>query len=159
MNTLLWIVAVLLILVGFAGIILPALPGIVLIFCGLLIAAWIDHFEKVGWVTLLFLGGLTILSIVLEHFASVYGVKRSGSSKEAIAGSVIGAVVGIFFGFPGIMIGPFIGAVIGELIASRDVLRAGKAGIATWLGLVFGMAAKVAIAFTMIGTFIIVFIS
>jgi uncharacterized protein YqgC (DUF456 family) len=159
MTVLLWIAAALLILIGLAGIILPALPGIILIFMGLLIAAWIDNFEKVGWVTLLFLGGLTILSMVLEQVASVYGVKRSGSSKEAIAGSVIGAVAGIFFGIPGIILGPFIGAVAGELIAHQDLLRAGKAGVSTWAGLLLGMAAKIAIAFTMIGIFIIVYIS
>jgi uncharacterized protein len=159
MTTLLWIVAILLILIGLAGIILPALPGIVLIFCGLLVAAWIDHFEKVGWVTLLFLGLLAVLSLALEYVVSAYGVKRSGSSKEAIAGSVIGTVAGIFFGIPGIILGPFIGAVAGELIANQDLLRAGKAGVGTWLGLLLGIAAKIAIAFTMIGTFIIVFVS
>jgi uncharacterized protein YqgC (DUF456 family) len=159
MTTLLWIVAILLILVGLAGIILPALPGIVLIFIGLLVAAWIDDFEKVGWVTLLFLGLLTVLSLVLDYVVSAYGVKISGSSKEAITGSVIGTVAGIFFGIPGIILGPFIGAVAGELIANQDLLRAGKAGVGTWIGLLLGIAAKIAIAFTMIGTFILVFVS
>lgn len=158
MTTLLWIVAVLLVLAGLAGIILPALPGTLLIFLGLLLGAWIDHFERVGGVTVAILGFLTLLSLLMDYLASVYGVKRSGASRQAVTGSIIGTVAGIFFGIAGIMIGPFIGAVAGELIANQDMLRAGRAGFATWLGLVIGMAVKVAIAFTMIGIFILFFI-
>jgi uncharacterized protein len=47
-----------------------------------------------------------------------------------------------------------VGAAIGEFIAQRDALRAGKIGLATWLGLLLGTAAKIAIAFTMIGVFL-----
>jgi hypothetical protein len=139
--------------------VLPALPGTVFIFLGLLVAAWIDHFERVGWVTLVVLGVLTLLSLSMDYVASTYGVRRSGASKQAIAGSAVGTIVGLFFGIPGIILGPFIGAMIGELIARRDMVRAGRAGLVTWLGLVLGMALKLALAFTMIGIFIIVYIA
>jgi uncharacterized protein YqgC (DUF456 family) len=158
MTTALWVLAILLILIGLAGILLPALPGAPLVFLGLLLAAWIDHFEKVGWATLLVLGFLTILSLVIDYLAAVYGVKRFGASRQAVTGSMIGVVVGLFFGIPGILLGPFLGAVIGELVANQDMLRAGRAGAGTWIGLVLGMSVKVAIAFTMIGIFILAFI-
>ncbi len=158
MTVLLWILAILLVLAGLAGIILPALPGTILIFLGLLLAAWIDHFEKVGWTALVFLGGLTVVSLLLDYAAAAYGVKRFGASKEAMTGSVVGTMVGLFFGIPGVVLGPFMGAIIGELAANRDLLRAGRAGIGTWLGIAFGIAAKLAIAFTMIGIFIVLFI-
>jgi uncharacterized protein YqgC (DUF456 family) len=158
MTPLLWTLAILLVLIGFAGIILPALPGTPLIFFGLLLAAWIDHFERVGRVVVVVLGLLTVLSLIVEYAASVYGVKRSGASRQALTGSLIGLALGVFMGIPGILIGPFVGAVIGELMASSDVLRAGRAGIGTWLGLVFGMAVKVGLAFAMIGIFIISYI-
>ena len=50
---------------------------------------------------------------------------------------------------------PLVGAAIGEFVAHRDALRAGKVGLATWLGLMLGTVAKIAIAFTMIGVFVV----
>lgn len=158
-TTLLWILSVLLVMIGLAGIVLPALPGTILIFFGLLLAAGIDHFERVGWITMVFLGFLTVLSFIIEYLSSVYGVKRAGASRQAVTGSIAGLAVGMFLGLPGIILGPFIGAVIGELIANQDMIRAGRAGVATWIGLVVGMAFKLAIAFAMIGTFIIVYLA
>lgn len=145
-------------MIGLAGIVLPALPGTILVFLGLLIAAWIDHFQRVGWVTLTFLGLLTVLSFVMDYLASAYGVKRFGAGRQAILGSAMGLMVGMFMGIPGIIFGPFIGAVIGEMIAHRDIIRSGKAGLGTWLGLLLGIAIKLAIAFTMVGIFVIVYL-
>lgn len=158
-TTLLWILSVLLVVVGLAGIVLPALPGTILVFLGLLLAAGIDRFERVGWITIVFLGCLTVLSFVMDYLASAYGVKRTGASRQAVIGSVVGLALGMLMGIPGIIFGPFIGAMIGELIAHQDIMRAGRAGLGTWLGLVVGIAVKLAIAFTMIGTFIIVYIA
>jgi uncharacterized protein YqgC (DUF456 family) len=155
----LWILSALLVIIGLAGIILPALPGTILVFLGLLLAAGIDHFERVGWATLLFLGFLTVLSFITDYVASAYGARRYGASRQAIFGSLIGLTLGMFLGIPGILFGPFIGAMIGEFIANQDILRAGRAGIGTWLGLVIAVAAKIAIAFTMVGTFIVVYIT
>lgn len=155
----LWIISALLVIVGLAGIVLPAIPGTILVFLGLLLAAGIDHFNRVGWPTLVFLGFLTVLSFIIDYVASAYGAKRAGASRQAIIGSVIGLTLGLFVGIPGIIFGPFIGAVIGEFMANQDILRAGRAGFGTWLGLVIAMAGKIAIAFTMIGTFIVVYLA
>jgi uncharacterized protein YqgC (DUF456 family) len=158
-EVLLWILSALLVITGLAGIVLPAIPGTILVFFGLLLAAGIDQFTRVGWPTLTFLGLLTALSFVIDYFASAYGVKRFGASRQAVIGSLIGLTLGMFLGIPGIIFGPFIGAMAGEFMANRDILRAGRAGVGTWLGLVLGIAARIAIAFTMIGTFIIVYIA
>jgi uncharacterized protein len=155
----LWILSVLLVIIGLAGIVLPAIPGTILVFLGLLLAAGIDSFERVGWLTLLFLGFLTALSFLIDYAGSAYGAKRYGASRQAIIGSIIGLTFGIFLGFPGIIFGPFIGAAIGEFLANQDLLRAGRAGLGTWLGLVLAVAGKIAIGFTMIGTFVIVYIA
>ena len=105
MNTILWIVAVLLVIIGLAGIVLPMLPGTVLVFAGLLIAAWADVFEKVGWVTIAVLGALTALSLLVDIAASGAGVKRAGASKQAVIGAVIGAVAGRFGTAMGLVMG------------------------------------------------------
>jgi hypothetical protein len=159
MNTILWTVAVLLVITGLAGIVLPMLPGTVLVFSGLLIAAWADGFEKVGWVTIAVLGAFTAVSFLVDIAASGAGVKRAGASKQAVTGAVIGAVVGLFFGFIGVLAGPFLGAVAGEFLAHRDLFRAGKAGFGTAMGLVLGAAMKIALAFAMIGIFAAAYVS
>lgn len=154
MITLLWAVAILFVLAGLAGTILPALPGAPLVFVGLLIAAWIDHFQKVGWFTLTLIFLLMILTFVIEIAAAGMGAKRVGASKMAIFGAAVGTIVGIFFSIPGLLLGPFIGAVVGEYLSRRNWEQAGKVGIGTWIGLIVGTAGKLAVIFTMVGLFV-----
>ncbi len=147
------VLAALLVLVGLAGTVVPVLPGVPLVFGGLLVAAWADGFQRVGTFTLVLLGLLTALAVVADFAASAFGAKKLGASPRAVLGATIGAVVGIFFGLPGLVLGPFVGAVAGELSAHRELLRAGKAGLGTWLGLLLGSVAKLTLAFLMVGVF------
>lgn len=151
----LWIVVFLLVGVGLAGTVLPILPGVPMIFIGLWLAAWIDGYERVGGFTMGLLGVLTLLSVVVDFAASAMGAKRVGASPRAIWGAAIGSIVGIFFGLPGLLLGPFVGAVAGELSVRGDSGKAAKVGIATWLGLLFGALAKIALSFAMIGIFVL----
>ena len=153
-QTLLWLLAISLVMVGLAGTILPMFPGIPFVFGGLLVAAWIDHFERVGWITLTVLGTLMLLAIAIDFIAGTLGAKRVGASPLALWGATIGAVVGIFFGFVGLFVGPFIGAFVGEFIAMGKLGNAGKVGFATWIGLLFGAVAKIAVSFVMVGIFV-----
>lgn len=155
MTALLWILAVVLIAVGIAGTILPALPGAILVFGGIVLAAWIDDFTRIPVWLLAILGVLTALAWIVDYVAAAAGAKRAGASRHAIAGAMIGTVLGIFTGLWGLLFMPLVGAAIGEFIAQRDVRRAGKVGIATWLGLLLGTAAKVAIVFAMVGVFVV----
>lgn len=154
METLLLLLGAVLVVVGLAGILLPALPGTPLVFAGLLLAAWAEGFEKVGWFPLTILGILTVASLVVDFLATSLGAKRVGATWKGMAGAAVGTVVGIFFGIPGLLLGPFVGAVLGEYISQRDWNQAGKAGLGTWLGLIFGTAAKIALAFAMLGVFV-----
>ncbi len=155
---LLWTLAGILVLVGLAGTILPMLPGVPFVFGGLLVAAWIDNFQRIGWPTLTVLALLTIMAMVVDFIATMMGAKRAGASKLALLGAAIGSIVGIFFGLIGIFIFPFIGAVIGEYLEHQKLGQAGKVGVATWLGLLFGALAKLALALTMIGIFVIAYL-
>ena len=131
MTVFLWVLAVAMMAIGVAGTILPALPGPTLVFAGILAA----------------------LSWVVDLAAGAAGAKRVGASPWAIAGAAIGTVAGVFTGFVGLLFLPLAGAAIGEYLAKRDVRVAGKAGVATWLGLLVGTALKVAIVFAMLGLF------
>lgn len=151
----LWLFAILFVAAGFAGLILPVLPGTFLIYIGLVLAAWAEGFVHVGAITIGILTILAILASSVDFLAGALGAKRFGASKRAVAGAALGAVAGIFFGIPGIIIGPFAGAVIGELTVKNDINAAGRAGIGAWLGLLLGVAVKAALGFVMIGVFII----
>jgi uncharacterized protein YqgC (DUF456 family) len=148
-----WVLALLLVGVGLAGSVLPALPGVPLVFLGLLVAAWAGHFEQVGAFPLVVLGLLTLLSFGIDLAATAMGAKRVGATKLAVLGAALGTFAGIFLGLPGLILGPFVGAVAGELISHGQVQQATRAGIATWMGLLFGTLAKLALVFTMLGLF------
>jgi uncharacterized protein YqgC (DUF456 family) len=150
---LLWIAAVLLVLIGFAGTILPGIPGVPLVFLGLILGAAADGFERVGWPSLLLAALLTLAGIAVDFVAAALGAKRVGASPWALVGAAVGSLVGLFFGIPGLLLGPFVGAGAGEWIARRDLRRAGRVGFATWLGLLFAAVAKIGIVFAMVGIF------
>lgn len=154
-QILLWLLAALLIVAGFAGLILPMLPGIPLVFAGLVLLAWAENFAYVGWITLTLLGVLAVLSYGVDLLAAAFGAKRFGASPRAVTGAALGALAGLFFGLPGILLGPFAGAVIGEFSRKASAGSSMHAGVGATLGLLFGALLKIALAFTMVGVFVL----
>lgn len=153
MTTFLWLLAVALIVVGVVGTVLPAIPGATLVFAGIALAAWIGDFARIPVWIVVVAGVLAALTWVIDFAAASVGAKRVGASPWAIAGAALGTIAGVFTGLVGLLFLPLAGAAIGEFLAERDLLRAGKVGLATWLGIVIGTALKVAIVFAMLGMF------
>lgn len=152
-----WVVAVILIVVGIAGTVLPALPGIIFVFGGITLAAYADNFTRISGLTVSILAVLAIAGWVLDYVAGLMGAKKAGASKLAIIGAAIGTVAGIFMGLIGVLFMPLVGAAIGEYLYLKGhpeaLQRAGKVGVATWLGIILGMIGKVVIVFIMLGIF------
>jgi hypothetical protein len=146
-------ISVILVVLGVLGTVLPVLPGALLVFAGLFLAAWAQDFTRVGLWGLAIIGALMALSFAVDFIASMAGAKRVGASPKALIGAAVGGLAGLFFGLPGILLGPFIGAVLGELIARGGFAQAARVGVGTWLGLLVAAVAKLVIAFLMIGTF------
>jgi uncharacterized protein YqgC (DUF456 family) len=144
-------VAFLLILVGVAGTIIPALPGIPMIFAGAWLIAYMEDYLYFGWGTLIALGVLTVISIIIDWVSQTMGAQKAGATKLGLTGALLGTIIGIPFGLVGIFLFPVIGAFVGEMIGHRDMRKAGKVSWATWIGMIAGIAAKLAIAFMMIG--------
>jgi len=153
-DVLLWSLVVVLIVAGVAGTLLPALPGSALVFGGLLLGAWIDDFTRVSGVTVAVLGVLTVISWVVDYLSGLLGAKKVGATRQAVIGAAIGTLVGVFTGLWGLIFMPLVGAAIGEYLAIRDTVRAGRVGVATWIGMVIGAVVKIAITFLMIGVFV-----
>jgi len=153
-----WILSLMLVGVGIAGTLLPGLPGTPLVFGGLLLAAWADGFQHVGVGTVVILAVVTALAFCVDFISSSLGARGAGASRKAMVGAALGTLVGIFFGFAGIILGPFIGAVVGEYLARRNLGQAGRVGVATWIGFILGIGVKLMLAFTMVGIFFLAYI-
>ena len=150
-----WLLSAVLVLLGLAGTVLPLLPGTLLVWAGLFLGAWIDDFTRVGVFTVVLLTLLAALAWTLDFVAGLIGAKRARASTQALVGAAVGTVVGIFMGLIGVLFMPLVGAGIGEYWAQKNQQRAAKVALATWLGLLLGMVAKIVIAFVMVGIFLI----
>jgi uncharacterized protein YqgC (DUF456 family) len=153
----LWVLAGVLILVGLAGIVLPALPGVVLVWAGILVGAWADDFTRVGWGVLAACTGLMLLAMLVDLLAGILGARRLNAHWLALVGAGVGTLLGLFTGLIGLIFMPLLGAIAGEWAAryrEPDIARrAAKVGLATWIGMLVGTAVKISMAFLMLGLF------
>jgi uncharacterized protein YqgC (DUF456 family) len=151
MDAFLYVLAAALIVGGIAGSILPILPGVPMIFGGIWLAAAVDEYRHLGWGWLVAIGIVAALGIAVDFVSGSLGAKKIGASPRALWGAGVGTTIGMFFGLPGLLIGPFAGAVIGELWSGKSILRSAHVGVSTWFGMLLGIVAKVVLSFLMIG--------
>jgi uncharacterized protein YqgC (DUF456 family) len=138
---------------GLAGAVFPVLPGPPLVFAGLWLGAFADGYRHAGFKTLVLVGALGGVGILLDFIAAAFGARRVGASPQAVTGATLGTLIGLFFGIPGLLLGPFAGAVLGELYARHSLGQATASGLGTWLGLLLGAMAKLVLSLMMIGVF------
>ena len=151
--TLLWVLCVALIVLGLAGTVLPVLPGTLLVWAGIVLGAWIDDFARVSVTTVVVISVLGVVAWALDYAAGLLGAQKAGASKQALLGAAVGTVVGLFMGLVGVLFMSLVGAAVGEYVARKDEARAVKVGLATWVGIMLGLLAKVVLAFIMVGVF------
>jgi uncharacterized protein YqgC (DUF456 family) len=132
----------------------PFLPGTPLIVVAALVHAIANDWTPVGAGRLAILAALAAFGYVLHYAAGALGTRGAGGSAWAVGGALIGAVVGLFFGIPGLLLGPPLGAIGGELLKSGDLEASLRTGLAAFAGMVAGAVANVAIGITMTGLFL-----
>jgi len=147
------VLALIIMMVGVAGCVLPTLPGTPLVLAAAVLHKLYFGATGAAWWVLLLLVVLTVLSMVLDYLASVYGAKKLGATWRGAAGAVIGGLIGLFFAPFGLLLGPFVGAVSFELAGRRHWRDASKAGVGAVLGLLAGAAGKLACSVGMVGVF------
>ena len=126
LDIILWVIAAALMVIGFAGTIVPMIPGLPLIFAGAWLAAFIDHYNEISVMTLVILAVLTVIGLIVDWIAQTLGAQKAGATKLGILGSFIGTIIGIFTGLWGLIFMPLLGAAIGEFIDHRDLLKSGN---------------------------------
>jgi uncharacterized protein len=152
-HALLWLLAIVLMIVGLIGTVLPALPGVILVLAGVIVGAWIDDFTKVPVWTVVLIGVIAVVAWVTDYVATVLGAKKAGASKLALIGAAVGTLLGILMGLIGVLFMPLVGAALGQYLSEKNSKNAAKVGIATWLGLLVGTVIKIALVFMMLGIF------
>lgn len=150
MDTFLIVLAVILLIVGIAGCILPFLPGPPLAYGSLLLLQFTS--KKPFSEEFLVIWAVVTLAVVLaDYYIPIWGTKKFGGTKAGVWGATIGLVIGIFF-FPpfGIIIGPFIGALVGELIKnSNDTNKAFRSAFGSFIGFIAGTVMKLGVSIVM----------
>lgn len=152
MDIALCVSAFLLALLGIVGCIVPALPGVVLSYAGLL-CAYFTSYSSLSSVALWLWLAAVLVVCAADYYLPAWMTRRFGGSRAGAIGATVGVVAGFFF-FPpiGIILGPFAGAVLGELINDKqEVGKAFKVGVASFLAFVVGTGVKLAVA---VGIFI-----
>ncbi|BDG03199.1 DUF456 domain-containing protein [Anaeromyxobacter oryzae] len=155
MEILLYALGAVALVVGVAGVVLPAIPGSVLLVAGAVLVAWAGHFERVSGWTVAACGLIGLLIWVVDLAAGILGARAFGASRWAVVGAGVGVLVGLFLGLPGVILGPAVGAIVFEYVKNPDFTRAAKAGLGAFLGFVLGSAVKVALAFVLVGVLVV----
>jgi uncharacterized protein YqgC (DUF456 family) len=153
MHVTLDVIGAALIAVGLVGALVPVLPGIPLIFGGIWLIAGLDQYRHLGVWWLLGIALVGVTGLTFDLLAGALGAKRVGASKQAVGGALAGTVIGVFFGLPGLLIGPFVGAVLGELATGNSVQRSTEVGVGAWIGLLFGTLIKLVASIIMVALF------
>ena len=141
--------------VGLVGTVVPVLPGIPLVFAGVLVYAVATGFAVVGVGHLVLYGALTALAMALDLAANLLGARAFGASRWGVIGAAVGMVVGLLVGGPiGLLLGPLAGAVALEALSGRPLRRALSSGVGALLGFIFGTVVELALALVIVLSFL-----
>ena len=127
------------IVVGVVALVAPLLPGVAIIYLGILIVAWADNFTRIGPLMLFVMLALMLVALVADNVAGLFGARRAGASGWGVFGAGVGAFAGLVLGLPGIVLGPAIGALAFEYFGNPDAKRALRAGAGGLLGFLLGV--------------------
>lgn len=141
--------------IGMVGSILPGLPSTPIVLLGAVGHRLYFRETGPGNLVLVLLVGLTLLSLVMDYLASIYGAKKMGATKRGLIGAAVGGLIGIFFNLPGLILGPFVGAFAFEMAGGREAKESARAGAGATLGLFAGALGKLACCVSMIGLFVV----
>jgi uncharacterized protein YqgC (DUF456 family) len=149
------IVALVLMFIGLLGVILPLVPGIVLVYLAALLYAVIEGFAKIGPITLAVLTVLAVVGVTADLWVSSLGAKVGGASVWALLGGLVLGWVGlIFFSLPGAILGSVLGVIMVELGRVGDWRKVLKSGGGWLIGWLLSTVVQLSVALIMIAIFL-----
>ena len=158
-TLLIWILISILFLVGLAGVVIPGLPGLGLIFLGILIYALATNFAHISVAALVIFGLITALATLADYYGSALGARLGGGKWWALAGSLIGAIAGAMIaGPPGLFVGAYTGALLGALQEGQSTQQAARTAVFAIVGLVGAAIVQFVVAIALILSFLLMVI-
>lgn len=155
MTIVYYVLSAIIIVAGAIGIFLPVVPGIPVIFIGMLVAAWIAKFSIISPTIIIVLGILATLSILSDYLSGVLGAKYSGAGILGIVGAIIGAIFGVsVMGPVGLILGPALGVFIFEMLARKRIKKSVRSAGFTLFSTLAGIIFNIILALSMLAIFI-----
>jgi hypothetical protein len=151
-----WSITLVLMAIGLIGTALPIFPGPAVIFAAAILHRSILGTEKsIGWPSILVLLFLALACYAIDLAGVSLGARRFGATRWGILGAAGGAIIGLLFGLPGLLLGPVLGALTGEIIGGKQLVAAGRAGWGALLGNVAAVLGKLLVALAMVSWFLV----
>lgn len=149
-----WAITVILLLTGLVGSVVPLLPGTTLIFAGVLLHRWMLP-QTIGWTGVFWIGVIWLFSVAADLLCTLIGARLFGGSKWGMTGAGGGAMVGMFFSLPALLLSTILGAVAAEkFIGKRSKEAALKSGMGAALGFLASTIVRAFCALAMIALFV-----
>lgn len=157
MDIFLAILAIVLIIIGFIGDVLPVIPGTIVTYAALIVLHFTNAIQYSA-ATLIVTGVLCVVITLMDYIVPAWGTKKFGGTKSGVRGSTIGLIVSVVvlpilgitigpFGLVGLLAGPFVGAYCGEKLAGVDDERALRSAFGSFIGFLAGTFMKLSYTF------------
>jgi uncharacterized protein YqgC (DUF456 family) len=149
------IIALIIIAIGFFGALIPVVPGVPLVFGGILVYAVLTGFREIGLLLLAIFLILTVFAVAVDWLATAIGARRFGASGWGIVGALVGLVIGLILLPPfGAIIGPVAGAILFELARGRTTRESVRSGAGALVGYLVSVVFELGVAVVMTGIFL-----
>ncbi len=156
MDDLAAVLGLLLMILGFAGVYVPLLPGVPIMLVGAWTYAALTGWDVLTWPWLLFMTLLTAGSFTFDFLAAAWVTRTLGASRRASCTTVLGTLLGVLFlGAWGALVGGMGGAVLGEYSVTRKLKPALKSGSGAFLGFLIVMLVDTAVAIVMLTIYLV----
>lgn len=143
MDVVIICIGALMVLLGIAGSILPVLPGLPVSWLGLLTLKLTEHVtEHLAWSTILWTGLFVLVVSIVDSILPVWGTRKMGGGRKVVVGASLGLLFGFFAGLPGILLGPFLGALLGGLLEGHSFWNAVRQAMGAFIGFFAGIFLK-----------------
>lgn len=151
-----WSLTVSLLVLGLLGAVLPFLPGPFLIFVAGVLHTVLRPESAMSWSGIAVMALLLVLAYAIDFFSGILGARWFGASRWGLWGVFLGGVVGLFFGLPGLILGPLAGGFAFEMLFAKMELKpAAKSTWGTLLGTGLGLVARLAVSVVMVSVFVV----
>lgn len=124
------------IVLGLIGIIVPLIPGTLLIWLAILVYAGVTGFTTVTPLSFAILTLIALVTGTADFWLPLLGAKTGGASLRTILLGVVGAIIGSFVApLLGTVVGYALGILLGEYVQRNDwnaAVKASLGGVAGW---------------------------